>query len=270
MPDVTLSESYKLFDCPVPAIYVDDTWNCRGMFTEQSVLDLARQIEYEGRLQSPIQVQPAADVVNGLPLGFDFRAIAGFRRLMAVGTILKWPTVPAFLRTGLSEDEARYVNYIENIGREDLTLPQQARGLVRMYPKGTSVEEICKHLKKPRDWVKARLAYLEMPLAIKSEVDNGTLTQYDVIKISRLPDDNSKLDALLKLRNLKAVQERPGRSVTMKHLEPRRRRSKTEILNKSVDVAARLGEGPWNYVLAWAVGNISDEELDSAIDTWDL
>ena len=270
MPDVTLSTSYNLFDCPIPEIFVDETWNCRGMFTEQSVLDLARQIEHEGRLQSPIQVQPGREVLGGIPLGFEYRAIAGFRRLMAIATILKWPTIPAFLREGLSEEEAQYVNYIENVGREDLTLPQQAKGMLRMYPKGTSIEHIATHLKKPRDWVRARMEYLEAPLVIKAEADAGNLTQYDLLSLSRMPDAGSKLDALQKLKDIKAVHERPGRKITMRALQPARRRSKTEILNKSIEVATRLGEGPWNWVAAWAAGSISDEELDSAIDTWDV
>ena len=266
MPDITVSEEYKLFDCPLDLIYVDEAWNCRDAFTEQSVAELAQQIRAD-KLQHPIQVQPAVDVLHGIPLGFEYRLIAGFRRLAAV-TLLKWPTVPAFLRVGLSEDEARRVNFTENIERQDLTMMEQAKGLARMYPKNTPVETICKQLNKTRGWVKARLGLLSMPLLIQQEVQKGALSQYDVEKLARLPAD-AQLQALEKLNQLKEVHARPGRKVTLRLADPRRRRSKTEMIDKAVDVSTRLGgEGPWSYVLAWAAGMISDEELDSAIDNW--
>lgn len=266
MPDITLSNGYNLFDCPVELIYVDEEWNCRDPFTEQSVMELAQQIRSD-TLQHPVQVQPACDVLRGLPHPYEYRLIAGFRRLAAV-TLLKWPTVPAFLREGLSEDEARRVNFTENIERQDLSMMEQARGLARMYPKGTPVETICKHLNKTRGWVKARLGLLTMPPLIQDEVQKGNLSQYDVEKLSRLPAE-AQMDALIKLNQLKEVHARPGRKVTLRLADPRRRRAKTEMIDKAVDVSTRLGgEGPWSYVLAWAAGMISDEELDSAIDNW--
>jgi ParB family chromosome partitioning protein len=260
------SGDYLLFDCPVDLIYADENWNCRDPFTDQSVMELAQQIR-ENTLQHPIQVQPVSEVLYNIPEPFQYRLIAGFRRLAAV-KLLKWPTIPAFIRKGLSEEEARRVNFTENVERQELTMMEQARGLARLYPKGTPIEMICKQLNKSRGWVKARLALLEMPEQIKEQVQQGQLTQYDVEKLSRMPVE-AQVDALVKLKELKEVHARPGKKVSLRLAEARRKRSKTEMINKAVDLCARLGgEGPWSYALAWAAGTISDEELDSAIDSW--
>lgn len=229
-------------------------------------MELAQQMAAE-KLQSPVQVQPGRDVLNGLPEPYQWRLIAGFRRF-AAASLLKWTTIPAFIREGLSEDEAKRVNFTENIERVDLSMMEQARGLARMYPKGTPVEQICKHLNKTRGWVKSRLALLNMPLRIQEEVKSNTLTQYDVERLSRLPPEG-QLQALERLRIAKETHQKPGRKITLRITDTHRRRSKTEMLDKSVEIATRIGEGPWNWVLAWAAGMISTEELDSNLDSWD-
>lgn len=137
-----------------------------------------------------------------------------------------------------------------------------------LYPKGTAIDKIATELKRSIGWVKIRLMYLDADPAIREAYDNKEIKQGDLIRISRLPPDG-QLQALLKLRTIREVHDRPKR-VTMKSLESCRERSKREIERRIIDMATRIGEGPWTAALGWAAGNISDEALDFVIDNWDV
>ena len=83
------------------------------------------------------------------PAGFDYRWLAGHRRFKAVETFLKWPCIPSMIRPGLSDHEARMLNFIENLERKDLNVLQEARALGRLYPEGISLRVAAKEIKRP-------------------------------------------------------------------------------------------------------------------------
>lgn len=260
-----LSDDHKAILIPPSKIFYDESFNCRQPFTEQSVLELSKDIESAGRLLFPLVVQPAKDVLNGIPDGYEFRLIAGFRRFYATTKILKWSEVPCMVIEGLSEQEARRVNYKENVERQQLTFLEEARGMQRLYPPGTKPDFIARDLHRTQGWVKVRLAVLKMPEQIQQDVNNGRLTQYDIAKLARLPPDG-QLEAL---QTLYAEQERTTKRVTFKTLEAHRRRSVAEIRVKIVQLAERLGDGIWCDALRWAGGIITPADLDRAVDEWD-
>jgi len=264
-----LSNEYKIIDVPAELVYVDSDWNSRGDFTEQSILELAQEIEAD-ELQTPPQVQPASDVLAGLPAPFQYRLIVGFRRFAAVTRVLGWKVVPAFLVTGLSEQEARERNLIENIERVDLTVMQQATAISKMFPAGTSASEICRRLKKSKGWVHLRLALVQMPKEIQDAAISRELEAGDIMRLSRLPPEEQ-------LRKLREFREFAKNYVSPKthhrRLRPRMdmmdgkgRKSRAEMLAKMVEITDQIGEGPWTWALAWAAGKLSEKDLDSAID----
>ena len=124
---------YDAFPVPLSRIYYDADFNCRGAFTLQSVSDLAESIRLRGGgielkgLDYPIVIQPIADMAGKRPAGFEYRLIAGHRRYRAMEVFLKWTRAPAMIRSGLSEHEARMLNFVENLERKDLNPLEEAR-----------------------------------------------------------------------------------------------------------------------------------------------
>ena len=63
----------------------------------ESVSELAEVFASKGGdaeligLDLPVMVQPAGEVVGGLPDGYEYRLIAGHRRFRAVNSILSGP-----------------------------------------------------------------------------------------------------------------------------------------------------------------------------------
>ena len=262
------SSKYEVLEIPVGAIFVDESFNCRLPFTEQAVEELAAQIADKG-LAYPLSVQPRADVLN-MPVRYDFRLIAGFRRFRSVTKILRWAMVPCFIVKGKSEIEARCYNFDENIQRKDLTLLEQAMGLRAIFPKGTELSKMAEVMKRSKGWIRSRVNLLEMPLRVQQDADAGKITQYDVDKLSRLPPGDI-LKALDALYATKELYEKPGRRVSLRTLSPKKHRAKREIEAMAVEAAKRYGEDfPGCFYMAWAAGNISDGELLQALDSLDV
>jgi ParB family chromosome partitioning protein len=251
---------------PVKEIFVDETFNCRRPFTPASVEEFSKEIAAT-KLKYPVTVQPASDVLYGLPVGFNFRLIAGFRRYAAV-SLLRYEFIPAFIEHGLSEDDAKLYNFKENIERRNLTLYEEALGLRKMFPKGTDVTSIAKALTRSVSWVRPRLVLLDMPEQIRREADGGELTQTDIAKLARLPPDG-QLDFFLKMQADKELyRKETGKRLASSKMEPKRVRSRKEIEQKILDIGEIFGDGPWTFVLSWAAGHLSDDELDDALDKW--
>src|SRR5262245_14130389 len=106
---------YTAVMVPMDQIFSDDDFNCRGRIAPIDVIDLAKSIEEVG-LQQPIVVQPYKHPLNPKIL---YRIMAGHRRFMAF-RVNKSDKIPAFIREGLTDFEARLLNLTENLKRQDL------------------------------------------------------------------------------------------------------------------------------------------------------
>ena len=53
------------------------------------------------------------------------------------------------IRAGLSDHEARMLNFVENLERKDLNLLEEARALGRLYPEGVSLRVAAAEIKRP-------------------------------------------------------------------------------------------------------------------------
>ena len=153
---------------PCDRILMDSGFNCRGTITFESVKPLADDIGRRG-LDTPITVQPASDIPGGLP-DHDYRLVAGHRRFQAITVFLHWAEIPAFVRTGLTDYDARVLNFSENLQRKNLNPLEEALALSRLFEAGTSFRQIAKEIQKDHNWVFQRLRILNLPEKVQQLV----------------------------------------------------------------------------------------------------
>lgn len=260
--DLKRLEQYDAVSIPSDRIYYDGSFNCRGEFTFQSVQELSESITQTGRLLSPVWVQPAVDV-PGIPDGFDFRLVAGHRRYRAATVYLRWSEIPAVIWPGLSELDARLMNFTENLERKDLNPLEEAIAISHIpWPNGMTLVNVSRALKKNTRWVHARLRILKLPEPVQQLIAARRVTMLDLEIICRkeTPEEQIKaaeaLAASKRGRGRNAVFE--GTSLTRSF---RRRRNKTEI-NSTISKMLTLGiSGLAPRVAAWCAGYISDDDL---------
>ncbi len=267
-------EQYDAYALPLDRIYYDADFNCRGEFTLESVMDLAENIRLRGKgvelkgLDFPVVVQPITDMADEQPAGFDYRLLAGHRRVQAIKTFLKWPCIPAMIHAGLSDREARMLNFCENLERKDLNILEEARALGRLYPGNPSLRVAAKEIKRPTRWIHARLRLLTLPEEVQLLAATGLLAASNMETLAGLNDPAEQIKAA---RKIVEVKQEHGKTASMKHLSPKYRRkfrprkTKPEI-NKMV--AKMLGRGITGLgprMGAWCAGYISDAEIEEDI-----
>jgi len=251
-------EQYQAYPIPVAAICYDAAFNCRGEFTLQSVKELADSIAEAGRLICPVAVQPwtAAE-------GFQYRLIVGHRRFKAVTTFLKWTEIPAYICEGLSDHEARMLNFVENLQRKSLNILEEARAIRHLYPHGVSLRQAAQELKQPTRWVHVRLRLLELPEEVQQKAAAGLLSAINLDRIAGAegPDDQIRM-----AREITEARDRgkgkflPGLSNACKR-RFQHRRTKAEISRMIARMFDAGVTGLAPRVAAWCAGDVTDEEL---------
>lgn len=247
-------EQYDVYSIAVKDILYDDKFNCRGEFTLQTVKDLADSIQANG-LQFPIVVQPHDKK--------PYRLLAGHRRYKACVTFLKWTHIPATIRTDLTEKQSRILNFTENLERKDLNILEEARALVNCFGRNAPLRAVAKEIKRDTRWVHVRFKLLDLPVEVQTKAALGLLSTTNICSIWRLKSPAEQRKAALEIAKVKSR----GYHRSIKYLDSKwqdcfkRRKRKGEIrqmvsrmLNEGVD-----GLGP--RALAWAMGEITDEEL---------
>lgn len=246
---------------PVSEIFSDADFNCRGTIIPIDVVDLAKDIEING-LQFPIAVQPADDVEHPLPPGCKYRIIAGHRRFAAYG-VLKWKIIPAMIKVGLSEIQARLLNLGENLKRKDLNIKQEASAVDKLRRLGMTQEEVGRELGVSRSWVQVRFNLLDLPPAIQEEAAAGVLNQNQIKQLYSLPSNEDRYEAVRKIKMAKDkgnrgvdVGKRPAQDPFKKKKQPA-----TNVLEMMETMSSSIGFGLHTRALAWSIGEISTVEL---------
>jgi len=261
-------EQYDTYPLPLDRIYYDADFNCRGQFTLQSISGLAESIRLKG-LDFPVVVQPIGDVAGKVPAGFDYRLVAGHRRFKAIQTFMKWLEIPAMIRAGLNDHQARMLNFVENLERQDLNMLEEARGLRHLYPNGVTLKAAAAELKRPTRWVHDRLRLMTLPEDVQQLAACGLLAAVHVQVLVGMKTVAEQIEAA---RKIVAAKRDRGKTASLKHLGPKYRRkfgyrkSKAEI-NKMV--ARMLGRGIAGLgprMGAWCAGYISDAEIKRDIE----
>lgn len=251
-------EKYQAYPISVADIHVDKAFNCRGEFTPQSVKTLADSIQSAG-LDYPITVRPTTKKPYSL--------VAGFRRFMACTEWLKWTEIPAYVRTDLDDYGAHILNYRENLDRQDLNLLEEARGIAHTFTQGESLRAISQAIGKPTRWVHARQRLLELPEQVQQKAAAGLLTAANIETIWNKPP-RERVKAAERI----AKQKERGKR---QPLPPdcrgsfRYRKTKDQLMAM---VAWLLDKQVQKHMptvpraIAWAAGNISDEEFREDIE----
>ena len=259
------AEQYQTIMIPLSEVYSDDDFNCRGPIAPIDVAELAQDIQLNG-LQFPITVQPAEDVEHEIPC--PWRIIAGHRRYKAFEVLGRdskdFLLVPAMVRRGLTEIQARVLNLGENIKRKDLNILQEARALEKLYEAGVPRDHVAKLLSKSSGWVQNRYCLLALPEEIQEECANGMINQQQIKQLYSLRHDIDKQFAAVK-----AIKEAKARGESIKHVGKRKKqptdtkkaRHRNECFDMIEYVQEAIGYGPATRALAWASGEITTEEF---------
>jgi ParB family chromosome partitioning protein len=258
-----MDHNYNVEIVPTHLIYSDDEFNCRGSIQPFDVKDLAQDIQ-ENELQFPIAVQPACDVEGGVPNGFEYRIIAGHRRFMAF-RVLKRTEIPAMIKKGLSEVQARIHNLSENLQRKELNILQEARAIKRLKDYGLVQEATAQAIGRTRSWVQIRYNLLELPEVIQEEAAAGILNQSQIKQLYSLKTPEEQYEAVRKIKTA-LINGQKGISVAKPpkadpYKKKRRQKNEVEEMIRHIAKESPIGFGLATRALAWANGTINTAEL---------
>lgn len=263
-----LSE-YQVQDVPLKLIYSDPFFNCRQeKITPFDVQDLAKDIERHG-LTQPIVVQPWSQRSP-----FKYRVVVGNRRYQAFRNLNR-ECIPAIIRTDIDETQARVLNLSENIQRKDLNVYQEAKAMEYFLLQGMTRDEIAQKLDVSTGWVQIRATVLQLPFEVQKEVAAGFITQTQIKDIYSLKDRDKMFEAVRHIKDQKLKDDKKTIVIKKppKKKDPVKKSiqnidSIVQMLDYTVDV---LGPSLTTRILAWAVGNVSTQEiLDDIKDTCQL
>jgi ParB family chromosome partitioning protein len=225
-------------------IVADTNFNCRGEFTEYSIQNLARAIEKDGLLQSP--------VVKQLEDG-KYKLIAGFRRMAAI-KFLKWTEVKCTV-IDRTDKECMIINLSENIDRQDLTTTQEARGIVNLYKSGMTEYEIAHKLNRAFGWVKVRLAIDKLSPNLKELVDSKELKGELILEAANIPDFYEQ-EKFVKTALFSKKQSR----IIKQFSDSRKPRKPNEMNIIAAHVDEVLGPNPISMISRFYSGQLSHVE----------
>lgn len=151
---------------PVDKIHVDPGQPRRTAgITPQSIAELAESIRAVG-IQVPLLVRPRTAATYFL--------VAGARRLGAA-RLLELPFVPVVVRD-LSDADARTVQLVENLQREDLTALEEAQGYRSLLELGLSQKDVGERVGRTQAHISNLVRLLDLPAKAQEAVQAGALT----------------------------------------------------------------------------------------------
>lgn len=136
----------------------------RERIDEGALGELADSMAAEG-LHQPIGVR------GPMPDGL-YEVVWGDRRTLA-GRLLLWSTITA--RVFPADYDPLLAAVSENLQRADLTPLDEARALVRFAERGQPVVAMARLFRRSEQWVRDRLALLELPEDLQAVVASATL-----------------------------------------------------------------------------------------------
>jgi ParB family chromosome partitioning protein len=138
----------------------------RRTFTEAELAELEASLRTSGLLQ-PITVRPKGQG--------KWELVAGERRLRAA-TRLGWTEIPALVRD--FDDRAMLtLALVENLQRSDLNALEEAEGYQRLIDEfGLTQQQVAEAVGKDRTTITNLIRVLQLPLAIRTMVEQGLLS----------------------------------------------------------------------------------------------
>jgi len=179
-------EDEKFLECDIDKI-IPNKLQPRSYFEEEGLDELAQSIEEHGVIQ-PLLVATQQD-------GF-YQLIAGERRLRASQRAgLK--TVPVIIRAVDNDDSLLELALIENIQRKDLNVIEEAEAYNKLIEKfNYTQEQAAQKVGKKRSTITNMLRLLQLPVYVKKDLEQGTLTEGHARVLLRILDNPSELQEL--------------------------------------------------------------------------
>jgi len=178
--------------------------------------------------------------------------------MVAMGTILGYTSVEALVREGVTDEEGRILNAIENLERLDLDYWGWCKAIKKAFPAEFTETQIAKALNRSRSWVRARWLVWRLPEEVLAQVEQGLLTATDVgLLIQQTPEEQIAAAA-----RLRAGKESGETTNSMKGQFSRRKsvRPKKEIQEMMTTLLSKERHGEM-HALRFALGEISDTQL---------
>lgn len=158
----------------------------RTHFDEEGLQELRASLERHGLLQ-PIVVRRK---------GRGFELVSGERRLRAAREA-GWTTIPAIVRTDVSDGELLELALIENLQRRDLDPIERARSFRRMVDElGLTQEQIAERVSLQRSTVTNHLRLLELPDKVQEALGKGLLSMGHGRALLGLPNPKAQVGLL--------------------------------------------------------------------------
>jgi ParB/RepB/Spo0J family partition protein len=164
---------------------VASPYNTRSIREDDKLRELADSIKLNG-VQQPIIVREIAiegDVV-------DYEIVAGHRRWMASQLAGKL-TIPAIFRE-LTNDQARELNMLENLQREDLPAMEEAEAFGALFESLGSAAAVAMKCSKSIDYVARRLKLLDLIDPAKHALGGQLITVDHAMLIARLGESEQE------------------------------------------------------------------------------
>lgn len=139
----------------------------RRTFEDAALQELAESIRRHGVLQ-PVVVRRAKDGT--------FELIAGERRWRAA-TIARRPTIPAVVRSDVSDSDMLELALVENVQRQDLDAIERALGYQQMIERlGLTQEQVADRVGLRRSTVTNHLRLLDLPESVQAAIAKGLVS----------------------------------------------------------------------------------------------
>lgn len=243
----------------VADILVDDTFNCRGEFSPESVQELAASLNAEGL------INPVSVMINPRPCGHRWMLIAGHRRI-AAARLLGWEEIEAILHESMTERDAHRINLQENMGRRDLRPSHEMRAIVAIYGPNPNLDQVAEELGKSKKWVRDRLNIRDLDKRIVESVDEGLLGALDIQLISSaMPGEQWDIARMLVEKKAKGFSTKE----VARSLKLRRKRRTLREMKEARELLLDYRRSPsWLDTLAWCAGELPSEDFfDLTLDT---
>ena len=155
--------------------------------------------------------------------------------------------------------EAHRINLVENLGRQNLHPGQELQAIIEIYGENPNINQVAEELGVGREWVRRRLKILKLKPKLKNQFFSGAFNAFDLSILIGCPLDQQESLARQLLAAKKANNS--STSVMKKNGKLSRPKAKAVIREMITKLMEEGIEPPGWKCLAWAAGDLRDEEL---------
>ena len=198
--------------------------------------ELAASITSLGIIQ-PLTVRPTEDG--------RYLLVAGERRY-AAALAAGLTEVPAIVRE-IDDKTALEIALVENCQRRDLSHTDEARAYRQLISEhGYTQRSLAKQIGRSQSHIAKRLALLDLPEDIRSEVDSGGITLPDAAELARLAKHPDRLEAARKqARSYGSIESAVREQLRQQEAEASAKKARKELRSRGVTLVDWPKGGSW-------------------------